>query len=118
MCVDKLTINEQCNVDICFQCNDLVGLLCQVDLNGNYFCECSLYQYWNGSVCVNLETINEPCTNSSQCNSYDGLFCNNSICSCHPLYTWNQTTCGKYLIEFFILIFHIEFFKFKIYKIF
>ena len=94
-CVDKLTINEVCNPDICLQCNNLVGLVCQIDLNGNTFCECSLYQYWNGSLCLNLETINQPCTNSSQCNSYDGLFCNASICSCHPLYTWNETTCGK-----------------------
>ena len=51
-------------------------------------CQCSTYQYYNGSAllgngyCVPMHTYNQSCTSTSQCDYRVNLTCSSNLCTC------------------------------------
>ena len=76
------------------QCNDTELLSCITNR-----CLCSSFQYWNTSyaLCVNIQTINLPCSQDYQCDYRASLYCINNICDCDTTYYWNNTYCNPKL---------------------
>ena len=75
-CTIKRAYKEQCHLTT--YCEDNKNLVC---LNG--VCSCNSSQYWNGKICLTLNTFGKTCTSSSQCNINQMLYCNQGNCVCN-----------------------------------
>ena len=77
--------------------------------DGTYFCQCNQGTYYDATTqqCLTHQTINGYCVaNTNQnndentwvpmCNYFQGLYCNNGICTCPSTQFWNGTYCTYY----------------------
>ena len=88
-CIMKKNYFEQCHMTS--MCKEGKNMTC---LDG--VCKCNQQSYWNGSVCRTKSTINQPCTNHSQCLTSHALYCdkNTNKCACDNYGRfWDQTSC-------------------------
>lgn len=88
-CVSKKTIDASCFWDC--ECNLDAGLQCL-----NMSCVCPKKTFWStASLCENQRNYTNACTNTSQCDTTQGLMCNlaGSICNCPQNSVSNMCDC-------------------------
>ncbi len=86
-----LQINVTCNASATYpQCDSTIGLRCISSM-----CRCPSYNYYDGSRCLPLLTLNYPCPGTFACNTTLGLLCINSACQCNSSQYWNGAFCSK-----------------------
>jgi hypothetical protein len=100
-CVNFFTYNSgSCNSND--QCLGLLickqsGASCNCGINvGNNKCDCPVptsgkEYYWNGTYCVNANSLNQPCTNNYECQSLtQSTTCSGTKCSCSSSQYFNN----------------------------
>ncbi|CAF1049686.1 unnamed protein product [Rotaria sordida] len=95
-CVARASFNAICNTVSGPYCDTTVGLSCNVT---TLRCVCSTNYFWNGTACLHIKYLYDPCTSSNQC-PINGQCSASNTCQCTATTYYNSTlnSCINYSI--------------------
>jgi hypothetical protein len=106
LCHSKQSLSIYCTRDT--ECQDVTrGLYCQTSYPlgtscptqpAINFCNCPSNTYYNGSMCMSLELYSATCTQTCNCDSTRGLYCDlvEKKCLCPENYYWDSNVLFCY----------------------